>query len=69
MVKPTPDPPIINLPPDPPLFHFPHDLSITDGTELAERFDRHRWEMAQARRNAQRWLAPPRRWWQCWRRG
>ena len=40
MVKPTPDPPVVDLPSDNPLFHFPTDFSETDGRVLAERFKR-----------------------------
>lgn len=50
MVKPTPDPPVVNLPPDHPLFHFPSDFSETDGNVLAERFRRQRALMEQARK-------------------
>jgi hypothetical protein len=67
MVKPTPDPPIVNLPSDHPLFHFSSDLSETDGDVLAERFRRQRALMEQARRNAQRESQPLRRFWQFWR--
>ncbi|MBD8825729.1 hypothetical protein [Pseudomonas sp. CFBP 13602] len=67
MVKPTPDPPVVDLPSDHPLFHFPTDFSETDGRVLAERFKRQRALMEQARRNAQRESQPPRRFWQFWR--
>ncbi|MBD8592186.1 hypothetical protein IFT75_02060 [Pseudomonas sp. CFBP 8758] len=67
MVKPTPDSPVVDLPSDHPLFHFATDFSETDGRVLAERFQRQRALMEQARRNAQRESQPPRRFWQFWR--
>ncbi len=67
MVKPTRDPPVVDLPSDHPLFHFPTDFSETDGRVLAEPFERQRALMEQARRNAQRESQPPRRFWQFWR--
>jgi len=66
MVKPTPDPPVINLSTDHPLFHFPSDLSGKNGHALAEHFRCQRALMEQARRNAQCSSQPSRRFWQFW---
>ena len=67
MVKPTPDPPLCNLPHDHPLLVFPPVHFESDGKVLAERFARQRALIEAARRNAK---APPRKpplWQQFWR--
>ena len=62
MVKPTPDPPVCNLPSDHPYFVFPTVQFESDGTVLAERFA-HQRKLLQAERGD---AEPPRRW-QFWR--
>lgn len=50
MVKPTPDPPRINLPSDHPLLNFPSELTVVDGDVLAKRFAMQRALMKKAKR-------------------
>lgn len=68
MVKPTPDPPVVNLPDDHPLFHFPADLAETSGTLLADRFERQRAPLDAGRCNEHPTSITPRHFWQLWRR-
>jgi len=67
MVKPTPDPPICNLPPGHPLYTLPNGHLETDGVVLAERFVKQRALLEAERRNAQRAEPKPPHWWQFWR--
>lgn len=67
MVKPTPDPPVVNLPSDHPLLHFPANLIDTSDSLKAEGFGRQRARLEATRWNAHPACASPRRFWQFWR--